>query len=156
LLVDPDPGTRQAVRRLLADRGLDLVLARTGIAGLELILRLPDSFRLVIISLDLPGLSGEAVIETLRHFRPELPLLCLTNGHGAAALAVAGACLPKPINDDQLATQLDGALAGIAGLPPLVDVSPDAIARAQARYASSGNLVEAALEVERGISGREL
>jgi DNA-binding response OmpR family regulator len=134
-----------------------LVLARTGIAGLELILRLPDSFRLVIISLDLPGLSGEAVIETLRHFRPELPLLCLTNGHGAAAaLAVAGTCLPKPVNDDDLATQLDGALAGIAGLPSLVDVSPEAIARARARYAISGNLVEAALEVERGISGREL
>jgi DNA-binding response OmpR family regulator len=133
-----------------------LVLARTGIAGLELILRLPDSFRLVIISLDLPGLSGEAVIETLRHFRPELPLLCLTNGHAATAVAVAGTCLPKPINDDQLATQLDGALAGIANFPPLVDVSPEAIARARARYASSGNLVEAALEVERGISGREL
>jgi DNA-binding response OmpR family regulator len=155
LLVDPEPATRLAVRRLLADRGIDLVHAKTGIAGLELILRLPDSFRVVIVSLHLPGLSGAAVIETLRHFRPELPLLCLTVGSEASVVAGAGACLPKPINDGELAVQLDWALQGTVNLPPIVEVPAEAIARARARYALSQNLVEAALEVERGISRRK-
>jgi CheY-like chemotaxis protein len=152
LLVDPEPATRLTVRRLLADRGIDLVHAKTGIAGLELILRLPDSFRVVIVSLHLPGLSGAAVIETLRHFRPELPLLCLSVGHDATVVAGARACLPKPIKDGELAVQLDWALQGTVNLPPIAEVHAEAIARARARYTLSQNLVDAALEMERGIS----
>jgi DNA-binding response OmpR family regulator len=155
LLVDPEPATRLAVRPLLAERGIDLVHARTGIAALELIWRMPDSFRVVIVSYSLPGLSGSAVLETLRHFRPALPLVCLSGGEETRVPAPAGTCLSKPVNNVELAAQLDGALGGSVSLPPLVDLAPETIARARARYALSGNLVEAALEMEREISGQE-
>ena len=151
MLIDRETDTRVTVRRLMMKRGLDLVHARSGIAGLELIHRLPDSFRLVIISLDLPGLSGAAVIETLRQFRPELPLLCLGEGQGATSPVGAGICLAKPVNDQELAAQLHGVLEGNGSLPPFVGVEPQALARARARYSISGNLVEAAFELERGI-----
>ncbi len=152
LLVDHDSVDRPLVRRLLGDRGLDLVHARTGLAALELMVRLPETFRLVIVSLDLPGLSGGAVLETLRRFRPEIPLLCLSNGKSTTALA-SGACSPKPIDEDNLGSQMDAALGGTASFLPSIEVAAEAIARAEALYASSGKLVEAAIEVERGITG---
>jgi DNA-binding response OmpR family regulator len=150
LLVDHDSMSRSTVRRLLSERGLALVHARTGLSGLELILRLPETFRLVIVSLDLPGLSGGAVLETLRRFRPGIPLLCLSEK--SATLVAPAACLRKSIDEEDLATRMDAALSGTAGFLPLVEVSDEAIARAQARYAVSGNLVEAALEMDRGMS----
>lgn len=155
LLIDPETDTRVTIRRMLMKRGWDLVHARSGIAGLELIHRLADSFRLVIVSLDLPGLSGVAVIETLRQFRPELPLLCLGEGQVARIPVGAGICLAKPVNDQELAAQMDGVLEGSGSLAPFVAVEPQALARAKARYAVSGNLVEAAFELERGISAEE-
>jgi CheY-like chemotaxis protein len=150
LLVDHDSVSRVSVRRLLAERGLELVHARTGLAGLELMARLPENFRLVIVSLDLPGLSGAAVLETLRRFRPGIPLLCLSNGTNAPA-AAAHTCSRKPIDEVDLRTQLDAALDGGTAFVPPLEILPEAVARAEARYAASGNLVEAAEEVDRGM-----
>jgi DNA-binding response OmpR family regulator len=155
LLVDSEAGTRSALRPLLTERGIDLVHAKTGIAALELIWRLPESFRVVIVSYSLPGLSGGAVIETLRHFRPSLPVLCLDGKAQAGVMTHPGTCLSRPVNEEELAAQLDEVLVGGASLLPLLQLPREAIARAQARYALSGNLIEAALELERGISGQE-
>jgi hypothetical protein len=83
-----------------------------------------------------------------------LPLLCLI-GNEAPVVAGSSACLPKPINDGELAAQLDAALQGTANLPPIAEVQAEAMARARAQYTLSQNLVEAALEMERGISQRE-
>lgn len=152
LLVDPDPRTRHVLQPLLADRGLQLVHARTGLAALELLQRVTDEFRLAIVSLDLPGLSGLAVMETLRQFRPTLPVMCLTEVETAAAIASASkGCLAKPLQDGELAMQLDEAISGGSSAPGASSISPEALARARARFEVSGDLVGAALELARGF-----
>ena len=51
LLVDYDVESRRQARQLLELRGMDVVQASNGMAGLELIQRLPRSFHLVITDL---------------------------------------------------------------------------------------------------------
>ena len=147
LLVDNDVTSRRHVRQLLELRGMDVVQASNGMAALELIQRLPDSFRLVVADLSLPGLSGAVVIETLRLFRPDLPVICM-----AASLVAAGPimrCLSKPLQH----SQLEAALAEVGnGWAPqaALEVPESVVLRARARFEVAGDLVEAALELYRG------
>jgi CheY-like chemotaxis protein len=153
LLVDADRHTRHAVSPLLVAHRLELVHARAGIAALELLQRMPEHFRLAVVNLDLPDFSGAAIIETLRHFRPKLPVVCLTESEGATALAEASPCLPKPFQEDDLSAQLKDALAGLGSPVSVAMVAPDVIRRATAIYTVSGNLIDAARELARGMSG---
>jgi CheY-like chemotaxis protein len=153
LLIDGEPSTRSIVGSLLESSGLELVQARDGVAGLEILQRLPDRFRLAIVSLELPGLSGSVVIETLRLFRSELPLICLATADAAGAAAQSGQCLTKPVRADALRTQLADALAGVVQSTSPATFTTEAISRARACYASGQSLLEAARELARGMSG---
>jgi CheY-like chemotaxis protein len=151
LLVDHDVESRRHARHLLERHGMEVVQATNGIAALELVQRLPRRFRVVLTEIDLPGLSGAIVAETLRIFRPELPTLCMSKT--AAAGAHPGRrCLAKPLQSEDLeAAMRNGADAfpdGDSGGPGEV-----AIARARARFAAVGDLVEAALELARADGG---
>jgi DNA-binding response OmpR family regulator len=150
LLIDDDPATRAVVRPVLVRYGLELVQARTGVAALELLQRMPGSFRMAVISVELPGVSGAVLLETLRLFRPKLALVCLAAA--TSAMAEAAICLPKPVTATELRTEMEAALAGPAGHRAPV-ASAAAIARAEARFAASGNLLEAARELARGMPG---
>ena len=149
LLVDYDVESRRQARHLLELRGMDVVQASNGMAALELVQRLPQSFQLVITDLDLPGIPGSVVVETLRLFRPDLLVLCMD-----AARTLAGAprnkqCLSKPLQGGEL----EAALAESAGgweLQGLVEIPDTVAARVRARFAVVGDLVEAALELYRG------
>jgi CheY-like chemotaxis protein len=153
LLVDHDVESRRHVRHLLELNGVDVVQASNGIAALELIQRLPESFRLVITELDLPGLSGMMLSETLRLFRPELRTLCMSS-RAVAGSAEGRRCLAKPVQGARLQeAMLNGHLVEEAG-----DGSglPEAwLARVRARYAFAGDLVEAALELARAAGSEE-
>jgi DNA-binding response OmpR family regulator len=149
LVIDEDTETRRLARALLEARGYEVVHASNALAGLELIQRLPASFRMVVTELDLSGLPGTALIETLRLFRPDLPVLCIS----ARRAAIAAGCLAKPLQSDELDAQLGAVRAGIGtgwdGLMGMVD--EEAVARAKARYSLQPDLVEAALELARGL-----
>jgi len=153
LLVDDDVEARRHARHVLELHGLEVVQASNGIAALELIQRLPQRFRLVLTELDLPGISGTVLGETLRIFRPDLPTLCMTSR--AVAGAVDGRrCLGKPLQapDLQAALENGGSLGEVVHGP----VFPEEwLARARARYAAVGDLVEAAMELARaaGLDG---
>ena len=155
LLVDDDVDSRRHARHVLELHGLEVVQSSNGIAALELIQRLPQRFRLVLTELDLPGISGMVLTETLRIFRPHLPALCMSSRAAAAAGAAVGRrCLGKPLHgpDLQAALENGGSLGAVEHGP----VFPEAwIARARARYAAVGDLVEAAMELARaaGIDG---
>ena len=153
LLVDDDVESRRHARHLLELCGMDVVQVSNGIAALELIQRLPQSFRLVLTELDLPGISGTVLSETLRIFRPDLPTLCMSSR--AAAGAVGGRrCLAKPLQGPDLQTALEsGYSLDVAGHGP--PIPEPWVARARARYAAVGDLVEAALELARaaGLDG---
>ena len=153
LLVDPDPATRLTVRPLLIRYGLELIQARTTVAALELLQRMPERFRMAVVCLEMPVLSGSLLIETLRLFRPSLPVVCLTAAEQSAVGAAMGNCLPKPVRPDELRAQLEDALAGVGSAFSAATVTPAAVARAQAEFAVSGNLLEAARELARGMPG---
>ena len=151
LLIDWDPATREAVKPLLAPYSLELVQARTSVAALELLQRVPNHFRLAIISLEMSGLSGAVLLETLRLFRPELPVVCLTAAEPATVAAGNGNCLTKPVNVADLRGQLEDGLAGKSVAGSVAGAAPEAIARARASFALWGSLLEAARELARGM-----
>jgi CheY-like chemotaxis protein len=150
LLVDDDVESRRHARHLLESRDLEVIQASNGIAALELIQRLPDRFRLVFTELDLPGISGAVLSETLRIFRPDLPSLCMSSR--AVPGAVDGRrCLAKPLQGPDLLAALENGAIHDGGF-----AFPDVwVTRARARYAAVGDLVEAALELARaaGLDG---
>jgi CheY-like chemotaxis protein len=149
LVIDDDTEARRSARALLEARGYEVVHASNALAGLELIQRLPGSFRMVVTELDLSGLPGTALIEALRLFRPDLPVLCIS----ARRAAITAGCLAKPLQADELDTQLGAVGAGIGMWweSPKGMVDEEAVARAKARYSLQADLVEAALELARAL-----
>jgi DNA-binding response OmpR family regulator len=150
LVIEEDPPTRRHARSLLEGEGYEVVHAATGLAGLELIQRLPGIFSLVLTELDLRGLPGAVILETLRLFRPDLPVLCMS---GRRAVASALGCLGKPLVAEELAAQLRNIRSGAAVWDiPAIHLDDEAVSRARAKYAMGGDLAEAALELSRGLS----
>ena len=148
LLIDVDPTTRSKIRLILEDAGLEVIQARSSVAALELLQRLRDRFRLVLVSMEMPGLSGPVVLETLRLCRPHLPVLCLSR----ADTAVAGGanCLAKPLQPDALRARIAEALTGTNGAAGQA-IDLETLARARATFAASGSLLEAARELARAL-----
>ena len=154
LLVDYDVESRRQARHLLELRGMDVVQASNGMAALELIQRLPRSFRLVLTDLDLPGIPGAVVVETLRIFRPDLLVLCMDGTRTGAGASKHRQCLSKPLQGGELEAALMESGNGwdLQGLLEIPDVLA---ARVRARFAVVGDLVEAALEIYRGAGPYE-
>ncbi len=151
LVIADDNDGRRAIRKMFDSLGFDVVHASNGIVGLELIQRLPRSFRFVLTDLDIPGVPGVVIMETLRLFRPELPVLCMGEAKTVGALAGPRGCLVKPLQMEELRTQAHAALANAAPWEPGSDSpSEQAVLRARARYAEAKSLVDAALELARG------
>lgn len=157
LVIDHDTEVRRTLRRTMLRHGLDVVHAATGLVGLELIQRLPGAFRFVMIDLDLPGLSGSAVVETLIHFRPELPLVCMSAARVINGAGKGSGCLSKPLDEAELETQILDVLAGRGSAWNAAGgVSAEALASARARYETTGDLLEAALELSRGLPSEDI
>lgn len=151
LVIDVDHENRRAVRRMFGSLGFDVVQASNALVGLELVQRLGRSFQLLLIDLDLPGMPGTVVIETLRLFRPQLPVLCTGRGKTVGVPATPEQCLGKPLQLDELREKVAAALA-----KPTHQWTPetaDVALRARARYAEGENLIDAALELARGYQG---
>ena len=147
LLVDHDVANRRHARHLLELHGLEVVQVSNGIAALELIQRLPQSFGLVIAEMDLPGITGAVLLETLRIFRPNLPAICMSE-RAISGVYDGRRCLRKPLSGPDLSAALQEGPGsweqdGAQCLPETL------AARARARYAVVGDLVEAARELSR-------
>jgi DNA-binding response OmpR family regulator len=153
LVVDSENDNRPGIRKLFGSLGFDVVHAFTGLVALELIQRLPQSFQLVLIDLALPGLAGQVVIDTLRLFRPELPVLCMSDARTVGAAVVPQRCLSRPLQAEELRMRLEGALSGAdTEWEPVSRPTADAVVRARLRYAEGRGLAEAALELARGYA----
>jgi CheY-like chemotaxis protein len=151
LLVDEDPATRTLLTPLLRPHGLEVVQARASAAALELLQRVARRFRLVVVSLELEGLFGAVVLETVRLFKPELATICLTAGSSAPAPAKGG-CLMKPATSEALRERIGEALAGAPSRIPAVALAPEVIAKARRVFEHSGSLMAAAREIGLGMS----
>lgn len=75
LLVDDDAMVSLTAANLLASLGYRVTRAPDGPTALELVRAAPQRFRVVLLDLRMPGLSGEQTFESLRRVAPALPVL---------------------------------------------------------------------------------
>ena len=76
LIIDDEPGIRDLLDTLLSRKGYAVVLADGGRKGLELFRREhPD---VVVLDLNMPEMSGVAVLRQIRTLQPAQPVIVLT------------------------------------------------------------------------------
>jgi CheY-like chemotaxis protein len=102
LVVDDEPVVRGLVVELLNGAGHEVVTAASGEEALALL----DGVDLLVCDVGLPGVSGEAVVETARTRRPGLPAVLMT---GDPAEPRPGA-LAKPFTRSDLLKAVAAAL----------------------------------------------
>ena len=118
LIVEDDARVAGFLERGLRAEGYRIRLARTGPDGLEAARELAREGAgtgepaMMILDMNLPGLSGMEVLATLRAERNDLPILVLTANDGTAA-RVAGLrggaddYLPKPFAFEELLARIE-------------------------------------------------
>lgn len=100
LIVDDQPGIRALLGEVVADIGYRVLLARTGQEALDLLSRQPD---LILLDMNMPGMSGLETLGEVRTRTPDLPVLMITGTEEqdklaeATALGVKG-CIQKPFD----------------------------------------------------------
>lgn len=148
LLVDHDESARRRWRRRLQSRGHETVEAGSSVVALELLQRLPEAFRLVLVRTSMPGLPGTALIETLRLLRPELPVFCLDPDPREA---VEVGCPSVSEGAEELESHLQAFAGDGQSWRESSRLSPALIRKVRHRYQRSRDLVEAAYEVSKGL-----
>ena len=85
LLIEDDAPAASALRRVLADEGVDVATVTRGDDGLARAEK--DLFDVVITDLKLPGLDGMELVRRLHASRPRLPIILMT-AHGTTDTAI--------------------------------------------------------------------
>lgn len=76
LTIEDDDNISAAIEEYLSRAGYEVITARDGLAGVELVKKIhPD---VVVLDLMLPGMDGLAVCKELRQRNPQMPILMLT------------------------------------------------------------------------------
>jgi DNA-binding response OmpR family regulator len=105
LVVEDDPSTLKALRRIFALRGWIVLTAETVAEGLRALEVPPDC---LLLDLSLPDGEGERVMEAIRERGLEVPTLVVSGVSDAARLTSVEQCYRpeavflKPVNLDQL------------------------------------------------------
>ncbi|MHC4549480.1 MAG: sigma-54-dependent transcriptional regulator [Planctomycetota bacterium] len=106
LIIDDDPGVREALRLTLKSARLDAVLAEDGPAGLTALEGRGD-VGLVFLDIKMPGRDGLEILGEIRGRRPDLPVVMIS-GHGTIETAVGATkqgafdFLEKPLDRDRV------------------------------------------------------
>ena len=101
LLVDDEDMVLEVSARVLEKLHYAVLKAENGRDAVALFARHPDQVDLVILDMNMPGMSGGVVFEELRKLKPDVKVL-LTSGGGieghAQALLSSGSCgfIQKP------------------------------------------------------------
>ena len=114
LCVDDEPGILHVLCRLLEVQGFEPVTCGDPVAAVPLFD--DNSFDVVITDIDMPVMSGLALMKALRARQPELPVVVVT-GHGTVDTAIkalregASGMLVKPFTGEELLGEVRRALA---------------------------------------------
>jgi putative two-component system response regulator len=114
LIVDDEPGVRELLRTQLHYLGHEVITAATPDAALEVIASQP-SLQLVLLDIDLPGLSGLDLLDRIKVHDSQLQVI-MVSGYGDVELVRrslrSGAYdyLTKPFDLEDLASTVDRAL----------------------------------------------
>jgi two-component system, cell cycle sensor histidine kinase and response regulator CckA len=120
LLVDDEPAVRDLQRRTLEAAGYVVSEAANGLEGIAA-LDQPGQIDLLLVDLEMPGLSGDEMVRQIRIKRPDLPVLYVT-GHidrllDARPLWEGEAFLEKPFTLEGLRQAVALLLYGTVGGP---------------------------------------
>jgi len=111
-VIDEEEAVRQVASNLLATFYLTLSIVADGVAGLAVFRANPKNFKLVLLDVIMPGLSGEETLLSLRGIRSDVPVLLMSGyneGDLLRRLAAPGsrlAFLAKPFTITSLETKL--------------------------------------------------
>jgi DNA-binding NtrC family response regulator len=114
LLIDDEETFLASMRRVLTRRGLDVLTAPNGEAGLALLSA--QDVDVAIVDLKMPGLNGLEVLARIKRIKPAVEVILLT-GHGDVASAIQGMPLGafdyllKPYDPDELTLLIEVAAA---------------------------------------------
>lgn len=108
VVVDDEENARDLAKRSLERLGFEVVSAATGASGLRLVKRLSPS--LVLVDINLPDMSGWALIDALKYDTATrgIPIVVHSVDDSRARAIAAGACdlLVKPVDRDVLAASV--------------------------------------------------
>ena len=111
LIIDDEKMVRAATARVLATYGYDVLLARGGREGLDILRSRLAEIRLVILDLTMPDMSGGETFVELRRLRAELPVLLVSGSHDGEELTSLlrqerVRFLAKPFGSDRLCAEV--------------------------------------------------
>lgn len=81
LLIDDEEVIRDIGGEMFESLGFTCITAPDGAEGIRLYKENKANIRLVVLDIELPGLSGEKVYETLKEINPDIKIL-LVSGYG--------------------------------------------------------------------------
>ena len=121
VVVEDDANVRDMVHECLAERGLQVLTASDGEAGLELV-RSTRDIDLLVTDVGLPGLNGRQLADAARTAYPGLKVLLMTGYAGNAArdrdfLEHGIELIVKPFSLDALGERVQRMLDGAAEAP---------------------------------------
>jgi PAS domain S-box-containing protein len=117
LLIDDEEVVRDIGADMLKTLGLKCLTAANGTEGIEIFKKNRDEIKLVILDIEMPGISGEKVFHILRELRPEIKIL-IASGYGREYLEMEifkgkiSHFIPKPFKIEQLSYQVNKLIAG--------------------------------------------
>ena len=113
LIIDDETDVLDVLSLRLEKRGAVTICADNGKTGLEILQNTPID--IVILDIKMPDMDGSEVLEKIKSFAPNTPVIILS-GHADMKLAAeviqngAFAYLLKPINIDMLCNKIEDAL----------------------------------------------
>ena len=110
LHIEDDPEVAGSVGQLLEASGYEVTHAADGLSGLLAFNQNPDQWSAVLVDLNLPHVSGNALLKEMHQVRPTLPLIVLTGAPVGTNLDVyeqgALILLHKPVSSTELLENL--------------------------------------------------
>ena len=113
LAIDDEEVIIETTSRLLDHEGYQVLVAESGLAGLEMLERQTGAIDLVPLDLSMPGMSGHEVLAELRRLQPGIKVLIFT-GYATVEGEVEGAdgIVQKPITVRDLLERIQQVLQG--------------------------------------------
>jgi CheY-like chemotaxis protein len=114
LLIDDEAVVREIGCEMLENLGFQCIPAESGEEGIKLYKENKDKIVLVILDIEMPGISGDKVYITLKDLEPDLKIL-LISGYAKNYLEAKyfkqklnpSIFMPKPFQLDQLSKKLE-------------------------------------------------
>jgi len=116
LHIEDDPEVAGAIGQLLESNGYEVTHAADGLSGLIAFNQDPDQWSVVLVDLNLPHVSGNALLKEMHRMRPNLPLIVLTGAEPGTSLEVfeQGAVIlwHKPVSSKEILENLKALIYG--------------------------------------------